>query len=380
MFNHLLHYRMKQLIKSKSIIFWSLFFPIILACFFKMAFSNLDDSFNFKTVSIAIVQTTETEENSRFSETIKIAENNDKKIFKVQTLNEKKAQQALKENTISGFYLLTEDEPTLIINKNGFNQTFLKDFLQQFVYVNASMKDFVTEKPEQFSNEIIQELVTNKVYTQKVKYSENEPKSTSLYFFTVIAMACMFGMNWGIKNSDEIQANQSATGIRMGMCPINKSSLILTNLLAAFLIFFTEMMIILGFIHFILQIDFGNRWSLILVTCFVSCLLSISLGSLVGSAIKGNYNLKSSIVTAVSVFGGFLSGMMFPDIKYWIDQHAPVIAWINPTSLITDGLYKLFYYTDLSSFYMTIIIMVILTIIINIANYLIMRRQAYASI
>lgn len=380
MFKHLLHYRIKQLLKSKSIIFWSLFFPIILACFFKMAFSNLDDSFNFKTISVAIVQTTKTEENSRFSETIKTAKNNDKKIFKVQSLDEKKAQQALKENTISGFYLLTEDEPTLTINKNGFNQTFLKDFLQQFIYVNASMKDFVTEKPEKFSDEIVQELLTNKVYTKKVKFSENEPNSTSLYFFTVIAMACMFGMNWGIKNSDEIQANQSATGIRMGMSPVNKFRLILTNLLAALLIFFTEMMIILGFIHFVLQIDFGNRWSLILLTCFVSCLLSISLGSLIGSAIKGNYNLKSSIVTAVSVFGGFLSGMMFPDMKYWIDQHAPVIAWINPTNLITDGLYKLFYYTDLTSFYMTIITMMIFTIIINIANYLLMRRQAYASI
>lgn len=380
MFNHLLHYRIKQLLKSKSIFFWSLFFPIILACFFKMAFSNLDGEFNFNTIPVAVVETTTTEENSRFSETIKAAENNDKKIFNVQSLNEKEAQQALKENNISGFYLLTEDEPTLILNKNGFNQTFLKDFLQQFVYVNASMKDIIKEKPEQFSDEIVKELITTKTYTDKVKYSENEPKSTSLYFFTVIAMACMFGMNWGIKNSDEIQANQSPTGIRMGMCPVNKSSLILTNLLAAFLIFFTEMMIILGFIHFILQVDFGNRWSLILLTCFVSCLLSISLGSLVGSAIKGNYNLKSSIVTAVSVFGGFLSGMMFPDMKYWIDKYAPFIAWINPTSLITDGLYKLFYYTDLTSFYMTIMTILILTIIINVANYLIMRRQAYASI
>lgn len=380
MFNHLLHYRIKQLLKSKSIFFWSLFFPIILACFFKMAFSNLDDSFNFNTISVATVQTSKTEENSRFLETIKAAKNNDKKLFDVQSLDEKDAQQALKENTISGFYLLTEDEPTLILNKNGFNQTFLKDFLQQFVYVNASMKDILKEKPEQFSDEIVKELATTKTYTDKIKYSENEPKSTSLYFFTVIAMACMFGMNWGIKNSDDIQANQSPTGIRMGMCPVNKSSLILTNLFAAFLIFFTEIMIILGFIHFILQVDFGNRWSLILLTCFVACLLSISLGSLVGSAIKGNHNLKTNIVTTVSVFGGFLSGMMFPDMKYWIDHYAPIIAWINPTSLITDGLYKLFYYTDLTSFYLTIIIMGILTVIINLANYLIMRRQAYVSI
>ena len=380
MFSHLLYYRLKQLLKSKSIFFWSLFFPIILACFFKMAFSNLDSDFNFTTISVAIVQTADTEENTRFSEIVTVAKNNENKIFNVHSFEKKEAQQALKENKISGFYLLTESEPSLIINRNGFNQTILKNFLQQFNYGNNSIKDVLKENPKQLSDETLKQLNTTKTYTKKINYGENEPKSTSIYFFAVIAMACMFGMNWGIKNSDEIQANQSPEGIRINMCPVNKFSLIIINLLAAFMIFFTEMMIILGFIHFVLQIDFGNRWSMIVLTCLVACLLSISLGSFVGCAIKGNYQLKSTIVTVVSVFGAFLSGMMFPDIKYWIENHLPILAWINPTNLITDALYKLFYYTDLSSFYLTITAMGIMTLIFTIANYFIMRRQTYASI
>lgn len=380
MFNHLLSYRLKQLIKNKSIIFWSLFFPIILACFFKMAFSNMDEQFTFKTIPVAVVETVASPENERFADSLTSAKNNDQAIFKVTHLAKKEANMSLKENKISGYYLLSKGEPTLVINNNGFNQTFLKDFLQQFTYITVAMGDIVKEKPEQFSNTLIDELLNTHTYTEKTTYGENEPKATTLYFFTVIAMACMFGMNWGIKNSTEIQANQSAKGIRMSMSPVNKSTLIFTNLLAAFLIFFSEMLIVLGFIRFVLGIDFGNRWSLILLTCFISCLLSISLGSLVGSAIKGNDNLKSTIVTTVSVFGGFLSGMMFPDVKYWIDQHAPIIAWLNPTSLVTDALYKLFYYTDLNSYFMTLSMMIFMTVLINIANYLIMRRQAYASI
>lgn len=242
------------------------------------------------------------------------------------------------------------------------------------------MGDIAKEKPELLSETLVDDLLATHSYTEKVSYGENDPTSTTLYFFTVIAMACMFGMNWGIKNSEEIQANQSPTGLRMSMAPLNKLSLIITNLVAAFLIFFSEMLLVLGFVHFVLGIDFGNRWNLILLTTFISCLLSISLGSLIGSAIIGNHNLKSTIVTTVSVFGGFLSGMMFPNVKYWIDQHAPIISWINPTSLVTDALYKLFYYTDLTSYFMTIAIMIVMIVVINIANYLIMRRQAYASI
>lgn len=380
MFNHLLNYRLKQLIKNKSIIFWSLLFPIILACFFKMAFSNLDDQFTFKTIPVAIVETTSSPENERFADSLKTAQNNDQAIFKVSHLNKKKAETALKENQISGYYLLSNHDPTLVINNNGFNQTFLKDFLQQFTYISATMADVLKEKPEAFSERLVEELLNTHSYTEKISYSENNPNSTTLYFFTVIAMACMFGMNWGIKNSADIQANQSPKGLRMSMSPVKKSTLIFTNLLAAFLIFYSEMLIVLSFIRFVLGIDFGNRWSLILLTCLLSCLLSISLGSLVGSAIKGNYSLKSTIVTTVSVFGGFLSGMMFPDVKYWIDQHAPLIAWLNPTSLVTDALYKLFYYTDLNSYFMTIAMIVVMTVIINIANYLIMRRQAYANL
>lgn len=380
MFNHLLSYRFKQLLKNKSIIFWSLFFPIILACFFKMAFSNLDDQFTFNTIPVAVVKTIDSPENQRFTDSLKTAKNDQQAIFKVSTTDKVTADNALKENKISGYYLLEEEAPLLVINNNGFNQTFLKDFLQQFTYITAAMGDIVREKPDQFSESLVNDLLNAHTYTEKTVYGENEPKSTTLYFFTVIAMACMFGMNWGIKNSSDLQADQSPKGLRMSMSPVNKSTLIFTNLLAAFLIFFGEMLLVLGFIRFVLRVDFGNRWSLILLTCLMSCLLSISLGSLVGSGIKGNFNLKSTIVTTVSVFGGFLSGMMFPDVKYWIDQHAPIIAWLNPTSLITDALYKLFYYTDLTSFFMTIGMMFIMTVVINIANYLIMRRQAYADI
>ena len=42
--------------------------------------------------------------------------------------------------------------------------------------------------------------------------------------------------------------------------------------------------------------------------------------------------------------------MMIIDIKYWMQTNLPILTYINPVSLITDGLYALYYYDNLSRY------------------------------
>jgi len=382
MFNHLFKYRIKVLLKKRSILFWSLAFPIILTTFFKMAFANLDDEFVFKTVPVAIVTDGGdlSQQNQTFKETLVASKNEDKTLFNVKSLSLAEAKSALAKNKIAGYYRLSEKEPVLTISQNGFDQTFLSQFLTEYNQVISGVTYLAETKPQLLSEKVINELSNTDSFTAKKQYSKNAPNSSVIYFFSALAMACMFGMNWGVLNSSDTQANQSPKGIRMVMSPNSKVLVVLTNLLAAFCLFFIEMLLVFGYVNFVLQINFGERIGQIILTLFVSCILSISLGSLIGSAIKDNQKVKQTVVMSISVFGAFLAGMMSPDIKYLVAQKAPWLSYINPTNLVSDSFYKLYYYDSLNTFYLNIGIMLVFVVLFSLGNYAIIRREKYVSL
>ena len=63
MFIHNLKYSLKTLLKNKMLIFWTFAFPIILGTFFKLAFSNIENSEKLDIIDIAIVDNQELEDN-----------------------------------------------------------------------------------------------------------------------------------------------------------------------------------------------------------------------------------------------------------------------------------------------------------------------------
>ena len=55
MFVHIFSYRLKCLLRDKVTIFWTMLFPLLLATFFQLAFSNLTTGEKFKPVTIIAV-------------------------------------------------------------------------------------------------------------------------------------------------------------------------------------------------------------------------------------------------------------------------------------------------------------------------------------
>ena len=56
MFIHNFKYSLKTLFRNKELIFWTFAFPIILATFFNMAFSDIENSEKLDIINIAIIQ------------------------------------------------------------------------------------------------------------------------------------------------------------------------------------------------------------------------------------------------------------------------------------------------------------------------------------
>jgi ABC-2 type transport system permease protein len=90
--------------------------------------------------------------------------------------------------------------------------------------------------------------------------------------------------------------------------------------------------------------------------------------------------MKIGIVISITMLGSFFSGMMGITMKYIIDTNVPIINSINPASMITDGLYSLYYYDTLNRFWLDVSGLIIFSAIMVILSWISLRRQKYDSI
>jgi ABC-2 type transport system permease protein len=75
-----------------------------------------------------------------------------------------------------------------------------------------------------------------------------------------------------------------------------------------------------------------------------------------------------------------LSGLMFANLKYLIEQHAPVINRINPAALVTDSFFCLSVYDDYQRFLVNIMTLGIFAVVLTVGSFLAVWRGRYASL
>ncbi|MDF2473310.1 MAG: type transporter [Anaerocolumna sp.] len=378
MFFRLYKTRIKCLLKNRETLFWSFGFPILLSIFFYMAFSNLTSEDSIDTIPIAVIQEQNIDPSfMELIESIEITE--DKKLFHVRSVSIEMAKKLLNEGIVKGI-IDYEEDITLYLKENGIQQSIIKTFVDGYMQKSQTIRNIASLNPEVLSQEFLEEIVQHKDYIQNGTMNQKSPDYTLIYFYSLIAMTCMFGCNWGFREMVDIQADQSAIGARINVAPTNKMKLLISNLLAAFTLHFSSIVLLFAFLNNVLRIKFGDDMGLLLLISFIGSLCGISFGAFVCVAFKINVKAREVILTAISIGGGFLAGMMNVEIKYLIATKAPVVGYINPSSLITDALYSLYYYENNSRVYFNLAILSVLTIFFVIVTYCKIRRREYASI
>jgi len=101
---------------------------------------------------------------------------------------------------------------------------------------------------------------------------------------------------------------------------------------------------------------------------------------MISALVKKNEGLKIAILLSITFIGCFLSGLYYANIKYIVDKSMPILQYINPAALITDGFYTLYYYNNHQRFFVNISILTLLSIVFCLITYSIIRRQKYASL
>ena len=393
MFIHNFKYALKTLFRNKMLIFWTYAFPIILGTFFNMAFSNIENSEKLEIIDIAIVENEQFKNKKILKEVFATLsdEQNEDRLFDTQYVTEEKAKELLQNNEVIGYLIMEEEKPKLIFQANGIDQTVFK-YVTEEITQNEEMVNNLAEN--EIKSEIGQgnyNLDYEKIYQNALEKIENEESKvknianhnlsyTMIEFYTLIAMACLYGGMLGMVAINQNLANMSSNGKRVSIAPISKGKVVLSTCLAGYVAQIIGLVLLFAYTIFVLKVDYGDNIPFIILLGAVGSLAGLSMGLAIGTLIKSNENKKTGVLIAVTMLGCFLSGMMGITMKYMVDKNFPIINKINPASMITDGFYSLYYYDTLDRYYFNIASLLIFVVLAIFISYISLRRQKYDSI
>ena len=375
---HNLKYTLKTLFRTRALIFWTFAFPIILGLFFNMAFSNIESDEQMKIFEIAIVDNQEYKENIIYKN---VLDNLNGEGFDAKYVSEEDAKNLLEERQIYGYLYFEDDTPEIYVRKSGIYQTILKFIVEEIEQRKSILSNVALKEGYNFNNvaaDIMAKLDSD-VLSLNNKSNSNL-SYTVIEFYTLIAMAAMYGGTIGLSAITTSLANMGEVGKRSSITPTKKSVMVISKTLASYIVALCGMAILMLFLYFVLHVDFGDKILYVILLAMVGTLAGNALGILVASLFKCSYDAKIGIIIAVTMFLSVLAGMMGITLKYVVDTHSPFVNMINPCNMITDGFYALYYYTTLNRFWFDIVSLLIFTVLCLTISSISIRREKYDSI
>ena len=376
MFIHNFKYAFQTLFKNKMLIFWTFAFPIILGTLFNMAFSNIENSEKMQTINIAIIENEDFKNNEMFKKSFKNL-SEEEELFNTQYTTEEKAKEMLNQGEIIGYMKLEGNKPTLTFATNGADETIFKYVTEEIEQTNELIKN-IAEMQKEVNIEVLEMIEEDSV---KLKNISNDHLSyTMIEFYTLIAMTCLYGGMLSMVSINQTLANMSNKGKRIAVSPTKKSTIILSSLLASYIVQLIGLAILFVYTLLVLKVDYGEHTIFIILLAIAGSFAGLTLGTFVGTLLKTSENTKTGILIALTMFWCYLSGMMGITMKYVVDKNVPMINQINPTSMITDGFYSLYYYETLDRYWTDLISLIIFALVLVIISFFGLRRQKYDSI
>ncbi len=380
MFLHIFVNRFKCLIRDKQVVFWTFFYPIVLATLFSLAFSNITSADNFVSIPIAVVDNAEYRNETAFASVLESVSdtnaNAEDKLFHVTVATKEQAEESLKNSKIKG-YILFENGAHVVVKESGFGQSILKEFMDSYLQTGSAVRSVIAANPAAAANVM---NITQKSYLADQAPNKENANSTMIYFYALIAMASLFGGFWGMREITDIQADLSPQGARVNLAPIHKMKALGYSMLASISIHFLSLLFLVAYLSLVLQVDFGGQIGYVILTCFMGSMVGISFGAMISAIVKSKEQVKTAVLICSSLALSFLSGLMVMEVKYTVTHAVPILAYINPANLISDALYSLYYYSSHARFFLNIGLLAGLSIVFYLVVYFVTRRQKYASL
>ena len=391
MFFHNFKYSLLLLLKNKSLVFWTLAFPIIMAMLFNMAFSDLESEDKFDVIDIAVVNSTDFDNNTIFKKSLESLSEGDDKLFNISYVGADRARTMLEDREITAYLVFHSDDVKVTVNSNGIEESIvcyvveeiksdcavIMDVGTQYITSEIAKGNYDIDYEQYFTN------TANDLLNHSVNIKDDSSSNLSysmIEYYSLIAMTCLYSGLLSMTLINYRLANISSVGKRSTISPVRKGGMILGSLAASFVVQLFGLLILYLFMLFFIKVDFGTNLPFIIALSVMGVLAGLTFGVACAVLLKLNENAKLTALIAATMVGSFLSGMMGITMKNIVDKNVPVLNWINPVAMITDGLYSLYYYETPDRFYFDVISLAIFSAVMILISIRGLRRQKYDSI
>lgn len=350
--------------------FWTVLFPIILSTLFHFAFGGLNENPAIESVSVAYVGGESTDESL-------LAAMEETGLFTIEKLSLTEATEKLSSGEVLGI-IENSAGIKMTVAKNGIEESVIKAFLDTYKQLSATMKSVITENPEILTNGVLEKLEFGNSHTENKNAISGNIYITN--FYALLAMAALMSGTGAVADLADIQANSSPVGIRANIAPTSKLVLYTAYALATAVFYCVYMLVAIAYITFVLSVPIGNI-GLVILICMLGTIMGLSMGSAIFFAIRTkSEGAKIGLTIGAGLFSCFFAGLQSPSIKYLAEKAFPPLRYINPATLITDGLTALYIYPTQEKFWINIVIITGVSVILTAITVLCVRRQSYASL
>lgn len=368
-------YRVKRLLRNKLLFFWTIIFPLVLATFFKLAFSAITEKdWGFDTIAVAVVAEDGVAQDEMLITFLEEMVNGDKAFFAVTETDFSTAETMLSEKEVMAV-IVTGAETKLMLRENGLDSTVVKTVLDGYlqskdIFTEAAMNGKLAEVTEVFSKEM---------ETLEVRQFKGASKDPMIqYFQALLAMASLYGAMYGLMNTNELNPNSTDVAARRLAAPMRKIPTVFADVAAAFTIQYVQFLIIITFYTLVLKVDFGNVNGWLFFAGAVHSLFGVLIGYFIGSAVRKKENIQNAIMMGCTMFSCFLAGLMVGGLRITIELSVPIVNRINPATLIADSLQALCVMSDMKRFAKCIISILIWCIVLGAGSVLVLGLRQKA--
>lgn len=365
MFIHSFKNTFKILLRNKSLIFWSLIFPIVLGVFFKLAFGNLSTSNQFNTIPVGV-----NEELLKDDSFKKFIDNMEKEnYFEVHI---SKDDSIVNDKDIS-CYIKSEDE--IITKTSGANQSIVESIMNSYKQNKEMIAKVLSKNPNIDISKILE------VDDHIKNISKTNMDSVNVYFYVLLGMQVLYGYSWGLEVIYQYEANLSVAAKRNSIAPVNKKISLIASLLVAWIINCLIVLFTMFILNKVFKIDFGGEILPLVGLILVGGLTGVSFGTFLGVSNKASMEVKGGLGIGITMLLCFLSGMMIDRMKLIIEENIPFLNRINPVTLFTDAIYSLYYYNSMDRYFNNLIYLIFITLILMILTFFfLIRGKQYDSL
>ena len=340
-----------RLLRDKTLLVWTLGFPIVLSFIFMVQFSNLEEAYEASPMSFGIVQ----DEAYRAApgldalvERISADDADPHLITRVTHSTASEAEAAAKRGDTNGYLAVENGEPVLHVTQKGDAQESLRVLrvvMDSYTQTRAEHEALIEAgtPPEQVAS-----LQAGHGFTQSVSVTPAPVKPATRYYFALLAFASGMGTTVAMIAVQGIVAN-SPLGARQTMAGLPRWKVLTATLAASWVCVLACLLIAFAFIATVVGVDFGPHLPLCLVAIGVASLMSSAAGAVLGTFGKLGVGMVSAITCLLSLFTG-LYGTGAQALADSVERSAPLLAQLNPLWQASRCFYGLLYYDSLAPF------------------------------